>query len=371
MSNTICEKNMRAANFLKAMRFEYPAWVPCSMYFLPAAWIKHRESLEESVLAHPRVFPGYRQGQVDFDYISGGMPPSFELGRHTDCWGVVWENLQRGCEGIVVEEPLKDWAAFPEWERRLPDPEKDDCFGPRDWEKLRGQLEAARRQGDVAAVGPLMHGCFFMLLYYLRGFENLLVDMVSDEPMLRELSDRVLAYNTAVIRRCLDFAPELMILAEDLGMQTSLPISPDMWRRWVKPGYEAMCRPCRERGIPVYLHSDGQILDIIPDLIEVGVRILNPQFRANGLRGLQEVARGRVCLDQDLDRQLMPFATPSQLEDHVGEIVDGLDRPEGGLMIKVECGPDVPLENVEAVCRGLEKYCRLPEAMHSERSSCR
>jgi hypothetical protein len=122
-----------------------------------------------------------------------------------------------------------------------------------------------------------------------------------------------------------------------------------------------MCGPCRDRGIPVYLHSDGNILEIIPDLIEVGVRILNPQIRANGLQGLREVALGKVCLNQDLDRQLFPFATPGEIEDHIGEVFEGLYRPEGGLMLIAECGPDVPLENVEAICRSFEKLCRLPE----------
>lgn len=354
-------KNRRAANYLKAMRFEHPEWVPCSLSLLPATWIQYRERLEELVLAHPRVFPGFRKGSIDFDFKNGFWLPTYELGRHVDCWGVVWENVQRGSDSIVVEEPLKDWADFAKWQQRLPDPVRDDWFGPRDWEGLRGHLDVARRNGDLAMACPLLHGPFFMQLYYLRGFENLLVDMATEEPQLQALIDRLLAYNVEVIRRCLDLKPELVILAEDLGMQTSLPVSPTMWRRWVKPGYEAMAGPCRDRGIPVYLHSDGNILDIIPDLIETGVRILNPQIRANGLKGLQEVARGRVCLDQDLDRQLFPFASPSQVEDHIAEVLEGLYLPEGGLMLKAECGPDVPLVNIEAICRSFERLCGLPE----------
>lgn len=354
-------KKRSTANFLKAVYFDHPEWVPCTVSFLPATWIKYREKLEEVVLSHPRVFPGFRKGQLDFDFKKGFWVETYELGRHTDCWGVVWENIRRGCDSIVVKEPLTDWQDFAAWKKRLPDPDKDDWFGPRNWENVRNWLESARRNGGLVWAGPLMHGHFFMQLYYLRGFENLMVDLATGEPRLQELIDCILKYNVAVIRRYMEFKPDIMGFGEDLGMQASLPISPGMWRRWIKPGYEAMCGPCRDRGIPVFLHSDGHILEIIPDLIETGVRILNPQFRANGLEGLVKVARGKVCIEQDLDRQMFPFATPSQIEDHITEVYEGLYLPEGGLMLKAECGPDVPLKIIDAICGVLEKVCRLPE----------
>jgi hypothetical protein len=151
-----------------------------------------------------------------------------------------------------------------------------------------------------------------------------------------------------------------MYFGEDLGMQHSLPVSPAMWRKFIKPAYEAMFGPCRDAGVPVYLHSDGCILEIIPDLIEVGVRILNPQFRANGLDGLVRVARGRVAINLDLDRQLFPFASPAQLQDHVAGAHAALALPGGGLMLAAEIGQDVPLANVAALFSALECVCALP-----------
>ena len=132
------------------------------------------------------------------------------------------------------------------------------------------------------------------------------------------------AYNTAVIRKYLELGAEYMTFGDDLGMQTSLPMRPQMWREVIKPAYERMFRPCREAAMPIYLHTDGHILEIIPDLIEVGVKVLNPQFRANGLKGLKEVAKGKVTLDQDLDRQLFPFASRSQIQDHIGAVAEAL-----------------------------------------------
>ena len=167
-------------------------------------------------------------------------------------------------------------------------------------------------------------------------------------------------YNVAVIRRFLELGAESMRFGDDLGMQRALPISPALWRRALKPCFAAMFGPCREAGALVYLHSDGHILEIIPDLIEVGVTVLNPQLSANGIEGLLKMGQGRVALDVDLNRQLFPFASPAQIEEHIGQAWEAFHAPEGGLMLRAECQPDVPLENIEAICRTLQRLCHPP-----------
>jgi uroporphyrinogen-III decarboxylase len=115
-------------------------------------------------------------------------------------------------------------------------------------------------------------------------------------------------------------------------------------------------KPVKQAGHYVYMHTDGMIYEIIPDLIECGVDVINPQFRANGLANLVRVCKGKVCVDLDLDRQMFPFCKPSDIETHVREAVEALGSPEGGLWLKVEIDDGVPLENVEALCDALEKY---------------
>ena len=354
-------RNRQTVNYLKTIYFDEPEWVPCSVYFLPATWIKHREGLEDLVLRHPRIFPGHRKGSVDFDQKVLGNP-LYEAGRHTDCWGTVWNNIQRGLDSQVEIEPLADWADFEAWKQRLPDPMKDDQFGPRPpWDQVKRNMDAASARGELAHGGGLPHGFFFMRLYYLRGFENLMMDLATDEPRVHELIAIIYDYSVAVVLKYLELGSEVMGFGEDLGMQTALPVSPETWRRFVKPTYEALFGPCRDRDVPVHLHSDGHILEIIPDLVETGVRVLNPQIRANGLAGLREIARGKVALAQDLDRQLFPFATPDEIEAHVTEVFEGLYLKEGGLLLQAECGPDVPLENIEALCRVMERLCDPPD----------
>ena len=349
------DRNKRTINYLKAITFDHPAWTPCRVGLMPATWIKYRDELEALVLAHPRIFPGYKKGDQDFDQLYN---PLYEPGRHTDCWGTVWNNIERGLDSHPVEFPLQDWAALDTY--TPPDPLRDNTFGPRDWELAKQTLDDAKQRGDLAVGGGLMHGFMYMRLFYLRRFENLMIDIATGDARLQKLIHIVEQYNTAVIRQYLALGAEMMSFGDDLGLQRSLPISPAAWRKYIKPSYTRMFGECRKAGLSIYLHTDGHILDIIPDLIETGVGVLNPQFRANGLQGIKEIARGRVALDQDLDRQLFPFATPAQIEDHIGEVFKELVLPEGGLMLYAECEPDVSLENIDTICTALEKTCNPP-----------
>jgi hypothetical protein len=286
--------NRKTVNYLKAMYFDDPEWTPCNVGLIPATRMKYGEDLEEVVLAHPRIFSSHARGSVDFSFESIGNP-LYETGRHTDCWGTVWENIERGLAGQPVESPLEDWENLEDYDP--PDPLKDDMFGPRDWEAVERSLKSAKERGDLATGSPLPHGFMYMRLYYVRGFENLMMDIATDDPRLEALINMVEGYNSMVIEK----------------------------------------------------------------YIEVGVTLLNPQFRSNGLEGLKEVAKGKVALHQDLDRQLFPIASPSEIEDHIGRVHEELNTPEGGLMLYAECEPDVPLENIDAICRALENVCNPPE----------
>jgi len=350
-------KKREEVNYLKAMYFHSPEWTPCTVSIMPATWIKYREEAERLVLAHPKLFPGYTAGKRDFDHIPHQL---YEPGRHTDCWGCVWENIEKGLSSMVVGHPIENWEDLDAW--NPPDPLTDGQFEPRPpWENVKADMETAKAEGLIARGDVLPHGFFYMLLYYLRGFENLMIDMVQDNPRLQKLIETIEHYNITVIRKYMECGAEMVFAGEDLGLQHSLPISPEMWRTFIKPSYEKMFGPCRDADIPVRLHTDGHILEIIPDLIEVGIRVINPQIRANGLEGLIETAKGRVAVHLDLDRQLFPFATPSQIEDHIAEMHEGLYDPSGGLMLYAECEPDVPLENLDAIFTTLENVCNLPE----------
>jgi len=305
----------------KAMEFAHPGYIPISVSLLPATWVKYREALEDVVARHPIIFGDISQGSRDFDEVGG----TYRQGEHIDAWGCVWSNIRHGCESIVTGHPVPTRA---------------------DVHKLKAPPPGS----------GLAHGFMWLRLADLRGFEELMIDFAEEPPELQMLIDIVLEYNLGEIKRALEGKPAMMHFGDDLGMQHGLAIGEHKWREHLKPCYARMYGLCHEAGAKVYMHTDGHILPIVKDVIECGVNVLNPQIRANGLEGLVRECKGKVCVDLDLDRQLFPFATPEQLDAHVREAAEALGSPEGGLWLSAECGPDVPLENIEAICAALERY---------------
>ena len=342
-----------ADNYLRAAQFQRPKWIPCSVGLLPATWKKYRQELEDLALEHPRIFRGYKRGSRDFDNL-GDI--TYAAKEYTDAWGCRWENLAPGMVGQVAEHPLADWEAFETYQP--PDlMQMTDLGQPRDWDAIARGLQRTAEHGGLRWGGGLHHGFMWMRLYYLRGFEDLMIDIATADPRLDRLIDVVLEQNMRVIERYLELGAELMSFGDDLGNQDALPISPRHWRQYLGPCYRRMYGACREAGAHVYMHSDGHLIPIIGDLIEAGVTIINPQIRANGLENLVRECKGRVCVNLDLDRQLFPFTTPAGIDAHIREAIEALGSDEGGLMLGAECAPDVPLDNIRAICEAFERYC--------------
>jgi hypothetical protein len=305
----------------RSLRFETPEYLPVSVSILPAAWSLHREAMQEIVGRHPVIFGD--PVERDFDAV---YDEKYVAGSVTDAWGCVWENIHQGMAAIVTGHPLPRREDV----RTLQAPEENIGFP---------------------------HGFMFLRLTDLRGFQEMMLDFAEEPPELQQLIDIVRDYNLRQARLRLDGMsdqPQLVYFGDDLGLQNALPISPATWRQYLKPCFAAIYRPFVEAGHSIYMHTDGHILEIIPDLIDCGVRVVNPQIRANGLEGLRDVAKGKICINLDLDRQMFPFCSPQDIHDQVQESIAMLGDPAGGLWLTAEVGPDVPLANVEAICRALE-----------------
>ena len=308
---------------MDAMTSNHPEFIPTRIGFLPAAWMLYRERLDEIVARHPVIF-GEQSPNPNYDAVGG----TYVTGQHVDAWGCVWSNVRDGMESIVTGHPAPTREAV----HSLKAPEVDTGFP---------------------------HGFMYLRLCDLRGFAEVMTDFAEEPPELQMLIDVVFEYNLRQIDEIIrqsNKTPRMLYFGDDLGQQSALAISPEKWRKYLKPCFSAIYGRCRDIGWWVYMHTDGHIVEIIPDLIDAGVNVLNPQIRANGLDNLVRACKGKVCVDLDLDRQLFPFCTPRDIDDHVREAVQKLGAPEGGLWLTGECGPDVPLENIEALCVAMEKY---------------
>jgi uroporphyrinogen decarboxylase len=339
-------------NWLRAVEFRYPAWIPCSVSLSPITWKTYRRDLDEIVRAHPRIFPEYELTGPNF---YDEMPVVYRYGEYyRDNWGCVWYNQQEGLEGQVVEHPLADWRNLATY--RLPDPLVLDEREPRDWTKTAADLATRRERG------LLLHGSagrLFDRLYFLRGFENLMLDIAEGRPELSRLIAMLEEHEAVLIERWLSLGVNVVSFHTDIGTQRSLMIQPASFRRYLKPMFSRLFRRCRDAGAHVSLSSDGNLLAIVDDLIECGVSVHDPQLRACTLPGIAQAYKGRLCANVDLDRQGFPFMTPAEIRQQVKEVVDTMALPEGGLMLLAAFfGADVPLRNIAALCEAMEDYCR-------------
>ena len=337
-------------NYLRAIEFRHPEWIPCSVGFSPVVWHTHRERLEEVVLGHHLLFPEFEPGSIDYD----DFPAAYREGeRYTDNWGCTWYNNKGGLEGQVVDHPLDSWDNLKGYQP--PDPDIYAERGDRDWTAIGEEIETRKRKGLIAAGNAER---LFDRLYFLRGFENLMIDIASDDRHLPTLIDMLLDHETKLARKYLDIGVDVMVFHTDIGTQSSLMISPEKFRTYIKPMFRELFSLCRSSGTHVLLSSDGRLLEIVDDLIECGVSVHDPQHRANTLEGIKRHYRGRLCINLDLDRQMFAFCTPGDIWDHAKTAVAELGLPEGGLMISGSVCDDItPLDNIRALCESVEKTC--------------
>jgi hypothetical protein len=336
-------------NYLKTLEFRKPDWIPCSFGISPATWKGYRDKLEDIIVAYPRIFGYYKRRGQGFDNFSG----PYAEGYYTDNWGCVWHNVQPGLEGQVVGHPLEDWKALDDY--AFPDPLVYNERGRWDWDRIIEDVERRRELGLLTSgTGERL----FDRLYFLRGFKNLMRDIVTDDPHLPKLLERFQEHEMILIKKWLEIGVDIMSFHTDIGMQTGLMISPLQFRKYVKPLFKELFTTCRRAGVHVGLSSDGRLLDIVDDLVECGVSVNDPQFRANTLDGIERVYKGKLCIDLDLDRQMFAFCKPKDIHDQIRESVERLNSPDGGFMMKAEVsGTNVPLENIEAICMAMEQFC--------------
>jgi hypothetical protein len=275
------------------------------------------------------------------------FPALYRPGRNRDDFNTLWEVHAEGVCGIPVEWPFADWKAYEGY--RWP----EFTAGP-----PRGRLYSGHMAGkdeDYYARGGWI--TFFEQMQQLRGMENLLMDLVDGSREVYRLRDDLLAFNLRWLDKWCALPYDGIHFADDWGDQKRLLIAPELWREFYKPAYRTMFAKVTAAGMDVHFHSDGNIIEIIPDLIEMGVRVLNCQANVIGLDKLKQKFAGTLCFRTDLDRQrVVPFGTPDEVKRHVVDVFEHLGTRKGGIIACGEIGPETPLANIRAMYEAFASY---------------
>jgi uroporphyrinogen decarboxylase len=201
---------------------------------------------------------------------------------------------------------------------------------------------------------------------WLRGLERFFLDLAADPDLACALMDRVLEWKLAYYERVMDEIGDLVDVffeGDDLGTQQSLLISPETYRRYVKPRQAEIFRTIHERSAAkVALHSCGAVRPLIPDFIEIGVDVLNPvQVSAFGMDPAalkREFGSELVFWGGGVDTQrVLGFGTPGEVRDEVRRRLDDL-MPGGGFVFATvhNIQANVPPENVLAMREALREH---------------
>lgn len=340
-------------NYIRSARFQHPEYIPITIYISPASLVEGREEIEKIMAKYPEFFPGFVPGKIDYDNYK--FLPEETIGEMIDPWGCKWRCSVNGIIGTVVEHPLSDWSAMENFKPPPVVPQNAQRITG-DWESERKSIEQARKRGELTW-GHIYHGFYFMRLQYLRGFTNLMCDLVEEPPQLWQLIEIIKNHTAEMIKKYLEIGVDVMYFGEDLGTQTSSMVSPEMFAKYVTPVYKELMQPVRQAGTLVYLHSDGHVLELIDELEQAGVQIINIQDLVNGIDEIAKNVKGRFCIELDVDRQkIVPTGNRREIHNLVEQEVRKLGDPSGGLNLIVGIYPPTPPEAVDALCEAFRKF---------------
>ncbi len=285
-----------------------------------------------------------RSDIVQVPYYS---PTNFVNAENTrDELGCVWNNVIGTGVGYVTRHPLEDWAALETYS--LPDPRLSSRYT---------EIEnAVRKYPDkfvVAAIG--LSG--FSLMTVLRGFENILSDLYLNPELVSKLAKQVFDYETAVIEETARRGTDGVFFFDDWGTERNLFIKPALWRQFFKPLYAAQFQRIHALGMRAFFHSCGCVWEMIPDMIEIGVDVLNLEqmlvFSSGtqtGYERLRQEFGGKVCFTVNVDTQrTLINGTPEEIKKEIQHIFRTFVLPEGGAIIFADAGKDhniVPPQNL-------------------------
>jgi uroporphyrinogen decarboxylase len=194
---------------------------------------------------------------------------------------------------------------------------------PEDWDYSTLRDECVRWR-DYPIVGASYEP--FFLYCRLRGMDQALEDVLVNQHIVDAVMERIFDVHAGIVRRVLDTAADLIdfiYVAEDLGTQQSLLMSLKAFRRCIKPWLARMIDLAHSYGVRAFHHDDGAIRPVLPDLIEIGVDVLNPiQWRCRGMEreALAAEFGQRLVFHGGIDNQYtLPFGSPADVRQQVCE----------------------------------------------------
>lgn len=223
-----------------------------------------------------------------------------------------------------------------------------DINRPRNFEEMERDLA---EQSGAFLVMPSGYFGLYERTQALMGFQEFMTNMAAEPRAVHKLLDKVTEYRVAYAEKVVEMGFKVAHHGDDLGTQAQTLFSRKMFREFVLPRLDQCWEPYRRAGIPVIMHSCGNIIDFLPDLIEIGLRVLEPVQPVMDLALLKrEFGKDLVFWGGIETQNILPFGTPEQVKAMARETIRTLGAGGGHIIApSQEVMNDVPIENVKAL----------------------
>ena len=336
----------RKMRVTRALRHEATDFVPYSVGFT------HQE--------HERM--ANHTGDPDFltkigSHIAGtqywGWPTETSPGteRFQDAFGVVWNR-----SGVDKDIGMIDTFVLPE-----PDMESYR-MPPVDEGRLRAEVEQMLSTAADCFVGAGIGFSVFERAWSLHGMENVLMDMLVEPAFLDELLDAILEHDLKVLDVICAYPLDYIYFGDDWGQQRGTIMGPNNWRRFIKPRMKILYERAKRDGFFVVQHSCGDIHELFPDLIEVGLdcyQTFQPE--------IYDIEQVKKEYGTDLSfwggistQRLLPYATPEEVRRETARIMRIMGKGGGYIAAPTHSVPgDVPPANILAMVEVFQNQSRF------------
>ncbi|CAA7601387.1 Uroporphyrinogen decarboxylase [Acididesulfobacillus acetoxydans] len=248
---------------------------------------------------------------------------------YTCKWGIRWRNVTNytGHYTEIIDHPLAgDESQLDSFQ--IPDPleesQYDDC------------RKIIKRYGKEKWIIGSCQISIFEASWYLRGLDQFMMDMALNKDYAHALMDKVMQFPLKAAKKYIQLGVDMVWFGDDVATQTNMMISPPMWREYLKPRYAKIFEECKKTNpnTKIAYHSCGNCEAIIPEMIEIGLDVLNPIQPAS--MNPFEIKRkyGKdICLFGGLDVQhTMPFGTPELVRTDVKRLIEGCGKGGGYIL---------------------------------------
>jgi uroporphyrinogen decarboxylase len=284
-------------------------------------------------------FPAAAENHIDKLSFNGGRETA--PGYFQDEFSVVWNRTGVDKDIGVVEEYI------------LKDADLSALIMPElNVEEIREKSSSFLVNGGdtfrLAKIGMLL----FERAWSLRGMENLLLDMYESEKFVEGLFEKITNYNLMIINEALKYQFDGFYFGDDYGQQRGMIMGPALWRKFIKPCLAKMFEPIKAKGLPVILHSCGDIEPILGDLIEIGLDVYQTvQPEIYDLEKLQKNYGKDLCFYGAISTQkTLATVKPEELKLIIRKTIETMNIYDGYICAPThQIQPDVPVENILAV----------------------